>query len=340
MIDKTEAQITQNWRGDPEQPVVTVKMLAYNHEKYIEEAIDSVLMQETDFPFEIVIHDDCSTDSTAAIIRRYEEKFPTIVRPIYRTENHYSKRDGTIPVLIDQMTRGTYIALCEGDDFWTDPTKLQRQCDVLRSHPDYPICFHSVDQRYASDMKTEYAVVPSTKSRLSKEGVVTLQLYLDYRGYPFQTSCYMFRNDLYRDYLYNKPDFAKCINIGDRPLCMYLLTKGNGYFIERTMSCYRRFAPGSWSAKTHNKTDKKTTYLKSLITMMERFSEYVGPSVDCHLVDYRFRYHLRCENFRELCKPEYRSCLKRRSFAQRAYVRVCGALPFVSKIIRPRFHNR
>lgn len=340
MTDRTEAQIMRNWQGDTEHPVVTVKMLAYNHEKYIGEAIDSVLSQETDFPFEIVIHDDCSTDSTAAIIRRYEEKFPAIIRPIYRTENHYSKKDGTIPVLMDQMTRGTYIALCEGDDFWTDPSKLQRQYDAFKAHPDFSVCYHFVDERYASDMTALYAVLPNPKSRLAKEEIITLQLYLDYRGYPFQTSCYMFRTDLYRDYLYNKPDFAKGINIGDRPLCMFMLSKGNGYFIPRSMSCYRRFAPGSWSALTHNSLEKKKVYVRNKVTMMERFSEYAGPSVDCHLIDYRFQDHLLNERFRELCKPEYRKRLKGLSFGKRSYVRMCGIFPFMSKIIKPRFHSR
>lgn len=340
MIDKTEAQIMSPWQGDPEHPIVTVKMLAYNHEKFIEQAIDSVLCQETDFPFEVVIHDDFSTDSTADIIRRYEEKYPGIIHPIYRSENHYSKRDGTIPVMIDEKTRGTYLALCEGDDFWTDPSKLQRQRDAFKAHPDLSICFHSVEERYAADMETLYAVLPNPKARLATEGIITLQRYLDYRGYPFQTSCYMFRTDLYREYLYNKPEFAKSINIGDRPLCMFMLSKGDGYFIKRTMSCYRRFAPGSWSALTHNSLEKKKAYVKSKVTMMERFSEYVGPSVDCHLMDYRFQHHLLNEDFRELCKPEYRKRLNGLSFLKRTYVRVCGTFPFVSKIIKPRFHSR
>ena len=101
-------------------------------------------MQETDFPFEVIVHDDASTDKTADILREYEKKYPLIVKPIYETENLYSKHDGRITRVPNAALKGKYVATCEGDDYWTDPHKLQMQADFLESHEDYFAIGHNV----------------------------------------------------------------------------------------------------------------------------------------------------------------------------------------------------
>ena len=121
MCEFTQEQIMQNWSiKNTENPLVSVRCITYNHEPYIAQAIDGFLMQKTDFPFEVIIHDDASTDKTADIIREYEKKYPLIIKPIYQTENQYSKRDGSVAKVIDSKLRGRYIAYCEGDDYWID----------------------------------------------------------------------------------------------------------------------------------------------------------------------------------------------------------------------------
>ncbi len=139
MYQKTEQEIMENWKGDISNPIVSICSITYNHEKYIEEALDSFLMQETNFPFEIVIDDDCSPDNTEAIIRQYKKKFPTIIN-----ENIRKKNVGSMHNFIENMkrARGKYIALCEGDDYWTDPLKLQKQVDFLNKNIEYVCCFH------------------------------------------------------------------------------------------------------------------------------------------------------------------------------------------------------
>jgi glycosyltransferase involved in cell wall biosynthesis len=119
------------------EPLVSVCCITYNHEKYIREAIEGFLMQETSFPIEILIHDDASTDKTADIIREYEAKYPNIIKPIYQTENQYSKGVGISATYQWPRAKGKYIALCEGDDYWTDPLKLQKQVDFLEANPEY-----------------------------------------------------------------------------------------------------------------------------------------------------------------------------------------------------------
>ncbi|EMR11902.1 glycosyl transferase [Methylophaga lonarensis MPL] len=138
---KTQSEITSSWGGNYDEPVVSICCITYNHEAYIEETLEGFLIQETDFPFEILIHDDASTDGTADIIRKYEAKYPTLIKPIYQVENQYSKGRKINPEFNFPRAKGKYIALCEGDDFWTDHKKLQIQKDFLDSHPEYVICY-------------------------------------------------------------------------------------------------------------------------------------------------------------------------------------------------------
>lgn len=128
-----------------ENPFVSICCLTYNHESYIRQCLDGFVMQKANFPIEILIHDDASTDGTQDIIREYEVKYPNIIKPIYQKENQYSKGVKVSLVYNYPRAKGKYIALCEGDDYWTDPYKLQKQVDFLESHPDYVMCSHDVD---------------------------------------------------------------------------------------------------------------------------------------------------------------------------------------------------
>ncbi|MBP5411990.1 MAG: glycosyltransferase family 2 protein [Bacteroidales bacterium] len=127
-----------------EQPLmVSIRCLAYNHEAYIRQCLDGFVMQQTNFRFEAIVHDDASTDHTAEIIREYAAKYPDIIKPIYETENQYSKQDGSLRRIMNDACKGKYIAMCEGDDYWTDPLKLQKQVDFLEEHESYVMCAHN-----------------------------------------------------------------------------------------------------------------------------------------------------------------------------------------------------
>lgn len=128
------------------KPLVAINCITYNHEPYLRDALEGFVMQETDFPFVAIVHDDASTDGTTAILREYAARYPDIILPIYETENQYSKRDGSVGRIMQAARNATgakYVAMCEGDDYWTDPQKLQKQIDFLESHLDYTMCFHN-----------------------------------------------------------------------------------------------------------------------------------------------------------------------------------------------------
>ncbi|MFA7615940.1 MAG: glycosyltransferase [Weeksellaceae bacterium] len=127
-----------------QNPLVSISCTTYNHEPYIRQCLDGFLMQQCDFEFEIVIHDDASTDETQEIIKEYQKKFPDIIKPIFQTENQYSKTGSGIMARYNfPRAQGKYIALCEGDDYWTDPLKLQKQVDILEKNTNIDICSHA-----------------------------------------------------------------------------------------------------------------------------------------------------------------------------------------------------
>ena len=116
--------------------LLSIDVITYNHAKFIRKCLDSILMQKTNFSFEVLIHDDASTDGTADIIREYEAKYPDIIKPIYQTENQWQKNIGISKNFQHPRIHGKYVALCEGDDYWTDENKLQKQVDFLEKHPE------------------------------------------------------------------------------------------------------------------------------------------------------------------------------------------------------------
>lgn len=125
------------------KPVVSIWCLVYNHEPFLRQCLDGFVMQQTNFRFEAVVHDDVSADGSADIIREYAARYPDIIKPIFEKNNQYSKKDGSLERIMIAACTGKYIALCEGDDFWIDSHKLQRQVDFLEANPGYSMCFHN-----------------------------------------------------------------------------------------------------------------------------------------------------------------------------------------------------
>jgi len=223
---------------DEKTPLVSVCCLAYNHAPYIRQCLDGFMMQKCDFPFEVLIHDDASTDGTADVIREYEAKYPDIIKPIYQTENQYSKGVGVTRVYQFPRAKGKYIALCEGDDYWTDPNKLQRQVDFLEAHEDVSMCFH--------DAKT-IDIDGNNKGnhrRYSKDQYVPIEDMILNGGGFCPTASLVFRTKYIKS---GYPDFCQNFYVGDYPLQLYLLAKGKVYYFDNEMSVYRTEVPGSYS---------------------------------------------------------------------------------------------
>lgn len=142
-----------------DKPLVSISCITYNHAPYIKDALEGFVSQKTDFPFEVLIHDDCSTDGTTEIIKEYARKYPDVIKPLYEKENQYQNgKPAGSNVWNLPRAQGKYIALCEGDDYWKDPDKLRKQVEFLEANPDYGMCFTDFDVknecngRYTSDV--------------------------------------------------------------------------------------------------------------------------------------------------------------------------------------------
>ena len=145
-------------------PKLTIVSMSYNHEKFIAQAIDSFLMQKTNFPFEVIISDDASTDRTPEIIQEFAEKYPEIIKPILHTQNL-----GMMGNWVDTLSRvkSEYVIICESDDYFTDPSKLQKQVNFLDTHPDFSVCFHPVKVVFDNVSMSE-GIYPSPAIRFNK----------------------------------------------------------------------------------------------------------------------------------------------------------------------------
>lgn len=196
--------------------IVTVICTAYNHEPYIRQCLEGFIMQKANFPFEVLINDDASTDKTADIIREYEKKYSGIIKPFYQTENQYSKRNFPFENILLPRARGKYIALCEGDDYWIDPLKLQKQIDFLESHQEYGlIC---TQRQYLCDWNNRYK-----KSRFLNKFVdedISFEQLLLLNSIPTPTT--LFKKSLCLEYLKEIPEDSKHWLMGDYPLWLHL----------------------------------------------------------------------------------------------------------------------
>ena len=219
-----------------QKPLVSILCIAFNHESYIRESIQSFLSQKADFPLEMIIHDDASTDSTPIIIREYCDKNPELIKPMLQSENQFSKYGFSFLSALFEKAQGKYIALCEGDDYWIDPLKLQKQVDFLEANPDFSICFHKVLLLENGQLRPDdMTQVPSQIST-----IVDLA-----RGNYIHTPSCMFRN-------YDPKVFGSHFSdspVGDYYIHMMNAQFGKIYCIDEAMAVYRLHNQSTWSSK-------------------------------------------------------------------------------------------
>lgn len=227
--------------------MVSICCITYNHEKFIQKALDSFLMQKTNFSFEIVIHDDASTDKTQEIIKEYCLKHPNLFNPLLQKENQRSKVGGGMnPRFNYPRAKGKYIALCEGDDYWTDPYKLQKQVDLIEKYPQTSMCVALMKAHYESKNK----IVTDTPY----EGKNYPLIYLEDLNRYFHTSTYLIRNSIVTDILDKYLDLL----IGDTAFRYLLLSKGPFVVLNDVVSVYRISGLGVWSKLPKHKQNLKS----------------------------------------------------------------------------------
>lgn len=223
-------------------PLVSICCTTYNHVDYIRQCLDGFVMQKTNFSIEVLIYDDASTDGTQDIIHEYESRFPDMIKPIYQTVNQYSKGVKVTFRYNYPRIHGKYVAMCEGDDYWTDPLKLQKQVDFLESHPDYVMCSHRFNKYWH-----ERGVLEEDSDKDFKGADYDLQNLIGGKWLT-QTLTVMYRRSAL--------DLKRYESYGmslDMILFYELLRHGKGYCFPEVMGVYRYHRGGVWSEVSQNR---------------------------------------------------------------------------------------
>lgn len=292
MINVTEKEIMQNWAGNIHEPVVSICCITYNHEKFIAEALDSFLMQETYFHFEIVIEDDCSTDSTAMIIQQYAERFPTIINVNLRNVN-VGAAQNALECL--NRTTGTYIAFCEGDDYWTDNNKLEYQISKMKEYDSCDISFHPVtiqNDFIESDSEFNDFALKNAPDKVElennklifarhndKTAVYDVNYSIKGGGSFMPTSSIIIK----RDNVLNVPLFLSNQSVLDYFLQIFGSLNGGALYINNLMSTYRIHKNGAASSQIGNGELVANAEISKTFTLIE-LDKFLYPKLHKELI--------------------------------------------------------
>lgn len=312
-----------------EDIAVSICCLVYNHAPYLRKALDSMLMQKTNFKFEILIHDDASTDGSADIIREYEQKYPDIIKPVYQTENQHSQGVKVQAVFNYSRVQGKYFAKCEGDDYWIDENKLQIQFDIMESNPDCSACVHRVD---FVDIKGRKISGTMPVYNLS-EGLIDAKKILEYsineHQVLFHTTSFLVKSDVLKEYIQGI-EFIKAAPYGDYPGILYYATKGNYYYIEKTMSAYRRCSKNSWTS-TQCIPAVRVRTCERLKESMAKFDEYTEGKYATWVQEYNrvmdYNIALANKQYKKLISDEFKDLFMQASKKKKIYTFICWIFP-------------
>ena len=242
---------------------VSIVCITYNHEKYIADAIESFLQQKTDFKYEIVIHDDASTDRTPEIIKNYETQYPEMIHGIYEKENQFSRRKMYFIENVYASCRGRYLAFCEGDDFWIDVGKLQIQTEWMESHPEYCLTAHNaILWNYSEGSVKAMTPFPSDRE------VPVEEIIMQYNG-NLPSASMMARAEVVRHL-----KLFMGYSVGDVILQLCSCVEGRIYYFNRIMAVYRHMHADSWCEKFSYNPEHHISHCVEMTKFLEEYDRY------------------------------------------------------------------
>lgn len=245
------------------KPLVSVIIITYNHESFIHKAIEGCLMQKTSFPFEIIIHDDASPDKTAEIVQEYYKNNPRIILPILQKENQLSK-GVRISASIIPFAKGKYVAFCEGDDYWIDPLKLEKQIAIMESNPDVSMCYTAIKKEYLHKKKQ-----PTIKRHYHGDRIVAPKDVVLKGGGFSDIVTTVVRKSIYDDI----PEWFYKAPIGDVALTLLAMIRGDIYYLDEVTAVYNAGVPLSWSMRMTKDSSRMKQHTIRMIRFRDQFDQ-------------------------------------------------------------------
>ena len=314
--------------------MVSVMCTAFNHKEYVREALEGMVNQQTDFDYEILINDDVSTDGTADIVREYAEKYPTKVRAFFPEKNLYSQNIDVYYHTFFPNAQGKYVAFCEGDDYWTDETKLQRQVDFLEEHPEYSACVHNTVLHYCDAQQPDDTLLHHGGDR-----DVEFEDILPGMHGAWHTSSLMARTEV----LASPPDYyhiASEHGFGDFPYGLMVRNAGKVRYLNRAMSVYRLNSnQEAWSSGFDYVAKKRIYFLEGVVKTLEAFRNHVSDEAVLALIDENldealFRKYNAEGNAKMMLQPRFKKVFAQRPLKFRLKIYLNRSLPGLQKIYR------
>ncbi len=304
--------------------MVSIVCNTYNQEIYIADALDSFLMQKTNFAFEILVHDDASTDNTSKIIKEYEKKYPNLIKPIYQVVNQYSQNINICINFQYPRVRGKYVAFCEGDDYWTDPLKLQKQFDAMEAHPEIDMCAHRASEVVASTKEYICDIAPH-----DNDCILTIEEIIECKNNVLflATNSLFYRATLDK----NMPKFRKFFAY-DYTLRIHGAMRGGILYLNDNMSCYRVMAKNSFSErmkKDKSALAKHRAKVAKFLEILDEETNYVYHDV---IETRNLQNELRASNGKGILKKRYRKIFRQYPLSVRLKIRLDAYFPWLKKL--------
>lgn len=254
---------------------VSILCLCFNHAPYIERCLENLLNQKVNFNVEILIHDDASTDGSTEILKRYELKYPNIIKVFYEKENQYSQGINIENTILSKHIKGKYVAICECDDFWSNDLKLVLQVNCFALFPSISFVVHKVLNQSVDGKIIGYIPKTIGYSCVFERNDIVPRII---KSYIFHTTSYMFKSSDYLNYCNNLPKFAKHLKVGDYGLQLFFSNLGDTVFLDLTMSTHVDNVPGSWTEKSRNatilETKKERANIVESLELFDSFSNF------------------------------------------------------------------
>lgn len=259
IIIPNEVDIINSIDADWSKPIVTFLCITYNQQDYIADAIEGFLTQKTSFPYEILIHDDCSTDDTRKVIDSYKAKYPNLIRTVYQKENQHSKGE-PITLVAARYARTEYIALCEGDDYWINNNKTENQLNLMLKDPSITMVVSSGKEQYGDKITSNIVGFNGNKVRQ-----INPQYILDSKGSLAPTASYIVK----KEFLIKSRELFKDAPVGDLFIELYNAVYGKLIYYPEVVCVYRRMAKNSWSSKMASNLDNAIKHSEGIQKTIE-----------------------------------------------------------------------